>query len=584
MSNRSSEETTVLRPRLFQAAKSGDVRLLHQILDPGQLSGENDLRIALQKASEAGNQEAVKVLLAKGAKTDVITNKGLSPLHRAAERGHTGVIKVLLDNGANPEIRDQSGRTVYLCAALRGQNSILLFLQHKCRIDVNAVDQDSRTALHALAADTHQTPKWNDETVRILLAAGINLDREDKLGRTALHWAAATGKENFVSELLDVSVENAQARVCASTERGRTSLHLAAENNHAEMVRLLLRHGALMEATSDGNWTALLNAAKNGHAKTVDALLSCGANPNARTSSGMTALHWAAELGHLPVVTRILEEPKAWKNSKDSFDSTPLARAGQHGHQAIVQALRPHIFEGSLSPDARHACEQFTAAVVDFYYDDKTLRRSLVKKKSVYETLYAIDKKDPSKQKFAVTTMIEDIATNPPDFRWIHLPSNNVAWAEALITKFFLEKGLKGATDAAGFKAMLRIFGEQQHRGPKVHSRFMRPFCQRISDGLQTSSSRRSKSRNQSPAKASEPRVPTLGVEMKRPTHNDIMVLFVSIPVFAGRERLTRLKRCHICTGRQISIEYRQPRPLKGIRRRRTTALRQSLQLPRTSS
>ena len=537
MSSRNSEEITTLRPKLFQAAKSGNVRVLHEILDPGQVSGENDLRIALQKASEAGNEEAVKVLLDKGAKTDVITNKGLSPLHRAAERGHTGIIKLLLDYGASSEIRDHSGRTVYICAALRGQNSVLEFLQHKCRIDINAVDLDGRSALHALAADSHQPCKWNNETVRILLSAGIDLDKVDRLGRTALHWAAATGKVSVASQILLVSAGRSLARARAATERGRTALHLAAENNHAEMVKLLLRNGALKEATSDGNWTALLNAAKNGHEETVDALLSADANVNARTSSGMTALHWAAELNHIGVVKRILKEEKAWKNSKDSFDSTPLARAGQHGHQAIVQALRPHIFEGSLSPNAREACQRFTAAVVDFYYDDKTLKRSLVKKKTVYETLYAIDPKDPSKEKFAVTTLIEDIATNPPDFRWIHLPSNNVAWAEALITKFFLERGLKGATDAAGFKTILRIFGEQQHRGPKVHSRFMRPLCQRISDGhTQTGPAKRPKSRNQSPVKVDEPRVPSFAADLVQPMRKDIIVLFVSLFVLPRRE------------------------------------------------
>ena len=292
MSSRNSQEITTLRPKLFQAAKSGDIRVLHQILDPGQLSDDNDLRIALQKASEAGNEEAVKVLLDKGAKTDVITSKGLSPLHRAAERGHTSIIKLLLDYGANSEIRDQSGRTVYICAALRGQNSVLEFLQHKCRIDINAVDLDGRSALHALAADSHQPCKWNDETVRILLSAGIDLDKVDKLGRTALHWAAATGKVSVASQILLVSAGRSLARARAATERGRTALHLAAENNHAEMVKLLLRNGALKEATSDGNWTALLNAAKNGHEETVDALLSADANVNARTSSGMTALHW----------------------------------------------------------------------------------------------------------------------------------------------------------------------------------------------------------------------------------------------------------------------------------------------------
>jgi ankyrin repeat protein len=530
------------RARLFKAAESGDVQALHQLPDRDQLLGvysDNDLRIALQKAAQAGIEEAVQVLLDKGAKTDVIVERGLPPLHRAAIKGHTRVIKLLLDYGADPEIRDQSGQTAYTYAALNGQNSVLAFLQAH-HIDINAVDHDDKTALHALAADGENRSQWNRsqwnrETVQILLQGCPDLDKVDKLGRTALHWAAATGKAMVASQILKVSAGKALARARATTNRGKTALHLAAANDHAEMVTLLMQNGALVDKTSEGNWTALLNAAKNGHVTTVDVLLKSGANVNARTSIGMTALHWAAELGHLGVVRRILEEQKAWKNSKDNFDSTPLMRAGQHGHHEIIQALRPHLF-GSLSPDAIEACERFTASVVDFYCDVKALRRCIVKKISVYEALYAIDPDDISRENFAVTTLIEDIQPHPPDFRWIHLPSNNVAWAEALITKFFLEKGLKGATNAAGFKAMIRVLAQQQHRGPGVYSRYMRPGCQRVSDGeSQTGHRRRPKSRNLSPAKTNEPLVPSLWVNSQETVYKDIIILFVSISVLKWR-------------------------------------------------
>lgn len=57
----------------------------------------------------------------------------------------------------------------------------------------------------------------------------------------------------------------------------------------------------------------------------------------------------------------------------------------------------------------------------------------------------------------------------------------------------------------------------------------MRPFCQRISDGQsQAGPVRRPKSRNQSPAKANEPRVPTFAPGSKEPGNKEMIVLFVS--------------------------------------------------------
>ena len=319
----------------------------------------------------------------------------------------------------------------------------------------------------------------------------------------------------------------------AATERGKTALHLAAENNHIEMVKLLLASGADTESTSDGYWTPLLNAAQNGHEKVVDLLLNANADVNARTSSGMVSLHWAAANGHLKVVQRILKEEKALKNPKDGFDSTPLSRAGQHGHQEIIQELRPHIFGGSLSPNARDACQRFNAAIVDFYFEEKSAVRNVVKRRSVWECLYGTDPKDSSGRTFAITTSLKDIKPRPPDFRWIHLPANNIAWAEAVITKFFLERGF---SDSGSFKAMLRLFGQRQHRGRKVHSRFMRPLCQRVGcrhldDDTSNKRRQRSKDGRGSPVKVQGTRPLSLIREMSSLRQDGVVVLFVSVPI-----------------------------------------------------
>lgn len=528
----SSNRPIFSRLALLKAIKSGDSAAFTELLEPNQPLvdiTENELRIALQTAAGEGETELVRALLQRGAKTDLPTDKGIPPLQRAVDKGHAEIVHLLLRHKAATEAKDKHGRTVLMSAALNGQNRILeLLLQHGAY--VNAVDNDNRTVLLILAADTTITTKrkWDHETIRIVLATNINVDLSDKIGRTALHWCAVTGKPDLASALLS-NTGRQRANVKAVTERGRTALHLAAEQDHVDIVNLLLASGADKEATSDGYWTPLLNAAQRGHEKVVDVLLRSKANVNARTSSGMTALHWAAEGGHLNVVKRILEEEKALKNPKDGFDSTPLSRAGQHHYGEIIQELRPHIFGGSLSPHAKDACTKFDTAIVDFFFDEKAIVRNVVKRKSVWECLYGTDPKDPTRQTFAVNTSLKDIKPKPPDFRWIHLPANNVAWAEALITKFFLERDF---SDPESFKAMLRLFGQRQHRGRKVHSRFMRPLCQRTgctqSENETGKRRYRSNDRRGSPVKQGSARGLSLVQEMKLPRQENITVLFVS--------------------------------------------------------
>ena len=521
------------RPALLKALKSGDRSLLTELLDHTRLSAEvreNELRIALQTAAGQGDAEFVKALLQKGAKTDLPGDKGVPPLIRAVEKGHTEAVRLLLRHKpkADPNARDKHGRTPLMLAAFNGFNKILeLLLQYGAEVD--AVDSDQRTTLLILAADSSKG-KWNRETVDIVLATKINVEHVDKIGRTALHWTSATAKDEITTLLLH-NLGRHSANVHATTDRGKTALHLAAENNHPETVKLLLANGANTEATSDGHWTPLLNAAQAGHDKVVEVLISANADVNARTSSGMTSLHWAAENGHLRVLQRILEVPGALKNPKDGFESTPLSRAGQHGHQHIIQELKPHIFGGSLSANARDACHRFQASVSDFYFEEKSAVRNVVRKKSVWDCLYGKDPKDPTGNTFAITTDLKDVKPRAPDFRWIHLPANNIAWAEALITKYCLERNF---SDPGTFKALLRLFGQRQHRGRKVHSRFMRPLCQRIGsmhhDNSDPPSRRRrgSKEGRGSPAKSPVPRPLSRVPEARLLHQDDAVVLFVS--------------------------------------------------------
>ena len=133
----------------------------------------------------------------------------------------------------------------------------------------------------------------------IILNTGSNVDHSDKDRRTtrrhtAFQWAASTGHFILVQAILNhVPLGKPRKLVNDRTSRGKTALHLAPQRGQSDMVRLLLNHGANIEAASEGGWTPLLIAAKAGYADVVEALLGADnpANVNARTSSGMIALH-----------------------------------------------------------------------------------------------------------------------------------------------------------------------------------------------------------------------------------------------------------------------------------------------------
>ena len=216
-------------------------------------------------------------------------------------------------------------------------------------------------------------------------------------------------------------------------------------------------------------WTALHNAADKGYEDVAALLLENGADANATTSSGMSALHWAARNGHIRLVELLLRQENIRRNSKDSNDQTPMLGAAENGFVDIVKLLSPADDGKLLSVTAQGACKGFQATVVDFGMPNRPMNHT---KCSVFDLLYSLDGRS---DKPLVSTLVRNIPVKTA-FRWIHLPTNNMAWVEALLTKHFVETS---ASDVEGFKALEKSFS-QLHRGPTVHSHFMRPLCQRM--------------------------------------------------------------------------------------------------------
>lgn len=456
-----------LEPRLLRAVENDDVEALGQVItlarEYGQFS-DNFLRVGLMRSTERGRVVATEYLLDLGAKTDVATNR-LSPLLRAVERDHYHIVRLLLDHGASPDSTDKEGRTALMTAAWKNLADIVQFLIMR-GADVNARDHRRRNALHNLAADKECHWGWGDEIVSLLLRTECEIDAQDELGRTPLHWACATGNWRM-AELLLTRPEGPKAQIDATELRSKTALHIATAHDRADIVQLLLQHDAAVNACSDGGWTPLHNACDKGCAAIVRLLLKAGAHINSQLLNGVTPLHLAAQGGHTEVVECLLERPDLKRRVRDNFGSTPFLRAAQFKRKDIVLLLAPFNNVESLSEDVKAASAAFDATMVDF---GNFHNENRVKKISVFNLLYGRDAENPRKQ--AVTTVPAD--SRATDFRWIHLPANNMAWVEALLTKSFIEEG---AHDVDGFKGLEKSFN-YQHRGQKIHSHFMRPLCQ----------------------------------------------------------------------------------------------------------
>ena len=460
-----------LYAELMRATARGDAKALETLIPRAKVEGtlnDNLLRLGLQNACKKGKAAAARLLLEEGAPTDLTGQKGSPALFWAVTqpqtKGHSEVIKLLLSNDypgcpADKEHRDENGRTILMAAAWRGHNEALKLLLDD-GADFNSSDVDDRTVLHNLAFD--KRCRWNEETIRIILEREINIDAQDNKSRTALHWAAATGKPNMVAQLL-TRTNYPSANVNAQTSRGKTPLHLACRDDFPmrSIVEMLLQHGANPRFTSDGNWTCLHNTARRQKTEEiVESILEREPSLlNARTSTGMTPLHVASQFGNVHVVAKLLSYTDIKLNAKDAFYMTPMLRAAQGQFKDIVELLSPHHQDNvaKLDPLAQHACKSFKATVVDFRTNMNDA--PLVDRRTIHDVLYAQDADGSSK----TTTNVHSIKRKPgakPRFRWIHLPANNMAWAEALISKAFLEGGAK---DVMGLKALERAFSEQ-HR------------------------------------------------------------------------------------------------------------------------
>lgn len=160
-------------------------------------------------------------------------------LHFAALHGQTSVVKMLLNRGAHHSLQNRNGeRPLHLAVQARHILIVRLLLSHGA--DINARGAGGGTALHLAVKNEDQS------MVTLLIGSeGIDIDARDGKNRTPLHVAVEKGYESILGML-----RRANADIDSRRDDGLTALHHAIVGDRAEIVSMLLDHGANQEAES----------------------------------------------------------------------------------------------------------------------------------------------------------------------------------------------------------------------------------------------------------------------------------------------------------------------------------------------
>ncbi|RDW85731.1 hypothetical protein BP5796_04056 [Coleophoma crateriformis] len=221
-------------------------------------------------------------------------------------------------------------------------SSLLLRLLRNGVVDASTRDDHGDTLLS-------QAAERGNEVIFALLLETDQFETDLKdIGRwKPLHLASEDGHINIVKLLVEKGAD-----INAADMNGRTLLYRASENGHIDVVKLLLEKGADVNATDKNGWTPLCTASQHRHIDVVKLLLEMGADVNAADENGRTPLYWVSFRGHVNIIKLLLEK-EADINTADKRGFTPLHRASQDGKADVVKLLLEKEADVSVADKSR---------------------------------------------------------------------------------------------------------------------------------------------------------------------------------------------------------------------------------------
>ena len=332
---------------------------------------------------------------------------GVTPLMMVCDDPHAPleIVRLLVQNGAQVNSkRPNDGATPTMIAAKAGNVDVFRYLLPKT-ININTLSNNGSTALHYACRAGNSSPAL--EIVKLLVEAGINVDKTNAIHKAAIHVAASAGSWKLVSYLLnktrqidladgdndtvihyacgcrpnlDIIIKVFEKGSCALDKPNASSfrpLHIAAKEGHVDIVSYLLSKRVTYDAMNASKETPLALACKQKDSDMIRLLIQHGAQPQLvpatyitpdikqifekKIIGTITEFHMAVAKKDLTLIKQlyekhIIKDKHYTLSDTDERSSTALHKAcdSQGGNAILVQFLLERGAQVSLKNDDGH--------------------------------------------------------------------------------------------------------------------------------------------------------------------------------------------------------------------------------------
>jgi len=284
--------------------------------------------LPLVDAVKRQDTEALSRLVERQVDLDATEADGATALHWAVYQDDLDVARVLIRAGADAAASNDHGVTS-LSLACTNANAEMVTALLAAGADANAAVESGENVLMTCART------GNVDAVEALLAAGARVNAKEFSERqSALMWAAAQRHPAVVRLLIEHGAD-VQAR--SSVRRLVISRRLQSNLKYGELGR---NYGTDAEETDVGGFTPLLFAARHGDIESARLLLEAGASVHETAPDGSSVLVIAVHSGH-GALAKFLLEQGANPNAA-GVGYTALHAAVMTGDLDVVEALLAH--------------------------------------------------------------------------------------------------------------------------------------------------------------------------------------------------------------------------------------------------
>jgi len=225
-------------------------------------------------------------------------------------------------------------------------------------------------------------------TLRQLLAdASIDINEQNRFGRTALHYACRGGHTQAIRLL----IEEGHARVDILSNTLSSTAHDCCRFGHADALRLLLQvDDELVHLVNSFGSLPIHIACNAGYANCVQVLLEWSSSISARNKKGLTPIHIACENADEEIAHLLLERSTHTQLLiRDAYDSLPLHHACQNNMLSVVETMLAVLEKMGWLPQALElpdcmGCTPLDYAAKNFgavSFTERELRQEIEKSK-----------------------------------------------------------------------------------------------------------------------------------------------------------------------------------------------------------